>query len=199
MVRMRQIFTAASLALLASFTATAQFQEPDRLVPRGSFPRQLTVYDRQGNVLQMLGEPALYTWPALSPDGERLAVVRTDPARPTVTSEADPGRLSSVRDIQVFDLSTGTSTLVTSGPEVRTPVWSTDGTQIAYFSYREGHGGLYRKASNATGSEELLYQFPLGVVSVTLDDWSPDGRFLAFGTDGVLSVVALDGEREAVE
>ncbi len=168
--------------------------------PRGvSFPRQLTVFDRDGEVLRTLGEPADYAWPVFSPDGQRLAVVRPDPTPPWVTGDVDPEHGSEVREIWVFDLATGARTLVTSGPVVRTPVWSPDGGQIAYFSYREDHGGLYRKASNGTGIEERLYQFPLGVGSITLDDWSADGRFLAFGMDGVLSVLPLDGERKAVE
>ena len=99
----------------------------------------------------------------------------------------------------MFDLSTGASTHLASGPLLRTPLWSPDGGQIVYGSYREGHGGLYRRASNGTGSEERLYQFPLGIEGIVLDDWSADGRFLAFGMGTVLMVLPLDGERKAVE
>jgi serine/threonine-protein kinase len=45
----------------------------------------------------------------------------------------------------------------------------------------------------------LLYRFPLGLVEVYGTDWSHDGRFLAFDTDGVLWVLPLTGERTPVE
>ena len=102
-------------------------------------------------------------------------------------------------DISVFDLSTGASTQVMTGPAPRDPVWSPDGSQIAYFAYRQGSGGLYRKASNGTGREELLYRFPPGISDVHLTDWSPDGRFLAFDMSAVVWVLPLAGERKAVE
>jgi dipeptidyl aminopeptidase/acylaminoacyl peptidase len=139
------------------------------------------VYDRQGEVLRTLGEPGLYNEPALSPDGMRLAVSRDG-------------------DIWVFDLSGGTSLRVTSdAARESTPVWSPDGSQIAYYSYRDDYGGLYRKASNGTGPQELLYR-QLGVVVMGLSDWSPDGRFLFFFVQGdVLYGLPLNGDRKAVE
>ncbi len=195
-------------ALFAVVLAHGQTQadnkaQPNTTVRGGPFPRQLTVYDRAGRVLRTMGEPTVYRGqgpPVLAPDGTRLAVVMTDPTRPRVTNDVDPGRNSMVRDILVFNLSTGSRTHVTSGPEVSWPVWSPDGRQIAYSASRQGHGGLYRKASNGTGSEELLYQHTeLGVNSLRLTDWSPDGRFLTFGIDGVLWVLRLGTQRAAVE
>jgi eukaryotic-like serine/threonine-protein kinase len=57
------------------------------------------------------------------------------------------------------------------------PVWSPDGTQIAFRSDRKGHA-LYAKPSNGGGSEQLLLE--------TLDapqDWSKDGFLLYFKVD----------------
>lgn len=151
----------------------------------GRFPSQLTVYDRQGKVVRTVGEPDQYGESAFSADGVRLAVVRNPNS-----------------GIWVFDPSTGASTQVMAGPAERSwgePVFSPDGSQVAYFSTRHGYGGLYRKAWNETGREQLVYRFPPLVLEVYGLEWSPDGRFLAFDTDGVLWVLPLMGDRIPAE
>jgi Tol biopolymer transport system component len=181
--------------------------EADAKATRKLFPRQLTLYDRQGKVVRTVGEPGLYSETAFSPDGTRLALER----------KVDPGmaaeRYARVNpfagphddiwaDIWVLDLSTDLSTPLRAGLAERgwrEPVFSPDGSQIAYFSIRRGDGGLYRKASNGMGREQLLYRFPQRVIEVYGTEWSPDGRFLTFDTDGVLWVLSLTGERIPVE
>ena len=173
------------------FGAPAVWQFTAKRVPDGQaparakgapFPEQLTLFDRQGKVLRTVGNPGDYSLPAFSPDGTRLLVLK-------------------YTDIWVFDLSTGRSTQFTPDPSrYRSAVWSPDGTQIAYSSFRENYTGVYRKASNGTGSEEQLYRHTLGVVAVRLTDWSPDGRFLFFFVQGdVLYALPLNGDRKAVE
>src|SRR5688572_16353908 len=82
------------------------------------------------------------------------------------------------------------------------PAWSPDGNQVAYVALREGYFGLYRKASNGQGTEELLYK---NSAPMTLTDWSQDGRHLTyFSTDlsgGGLYALPLDvqGERKPIE
>src|SRR5437773_9706985 len=56
--------------------------------------QQLTIFDRSGNLVKTIGARALYTQPALSPDGKRLAVVKAD-----LDKEAN--------DIWVFDVESG--------------------------------------------------------------------------------------------
>src|SRR5262245_35436145 len=157
--------------------------------------RVLTIFDRQGNVVTTVGERAIYLDPAFSPDRTRLAVTAWD-----LESETE--------DLWVLDIATGTSTRITSNkPEdqewVSTPVWSPDGRQVAYVALRNGYEGLYRKASNGEGTEDLLYRHP--GAGLRLTDWSLDGRFLSFSTTdlsgGTLYVLPLagDGERKPIE
>lgn len=65
------------------------------LVYRRALPTvstQLTWYDRSGNMLGTVGEDAIYTNPALSPDGKRLAVSRLDPSTNTTRHLGDRSR-----------------------------------------------------------------------------------------------------------
>ena len=176
------ILAAALFTVLSMGQVGAQSQSTgDARVRGAAFPEQLTLFDRHGKALHTVGAPGVYGDLSLSPDGTRLAVVRGG-------------------DIWVFELSRGTVRRVTSdaAPEW-SPVWSPDGSQIGYFSYRDDYGGVYRKASNGTGSEELLYT-QLGVRVMGLTDWSPDGRFLFFFVQGdVLHGLPLNGDRKAVE
>ena len=52
---------------------------------------QLTVFDREGNVVNTIGAPDVYSQPVVSPDRTRVAVIRRDFAAGTV-------------DLWVFDL-----------------------------------------------------------------------------------------------
>jgi serine/threonine protein kinase/Tol biopolymer transport system component len=126
---------------------------------------ELAWFDRTGNRLGAVGEPADYSNPALSPDEKRLAVSRRDPSTKT-------------RDIWLFDLVRGVGSRFTFDPADDTnPVWSPDGAKIAFTSNRKGKRDLYWKNSNGTGEEELI-------LASTLDKnaeyWSPDGKLLLF-------------------
>ena len=88
--------------------------------------------------------------------------------------------------------------------EIAPPVWSPDGSQLAYVALRGSYERVYRKASNGEGTEELLYQYP--GAGMTLSDWSMDGRFLSLllrRTCRVGSVYVLplgdEGERKPIE
>ena len=77
-------------------------------------------------------------------------------------------------------------------PEVKTAVWSPDGSRIAYFSRRDGNKDLYVVSADGSGQRRLARD-----ASLTTLAWSPDGRKIAFesvrdGTTGV-DVVNADG------
>ena len=147
--------------------------------------RQMTIFDRQGKVTGTVGDPGFYIQPGISPDGKRLVVMRNDPK-------------TSNQDIWTFDIASGKGNAVTNdtSPE-NAPIWSPDATQVAYVSFREPYSGIYRKAWDGTGNEELLFRYTPGAFMV-LTDWSPDGKFLTFWT-GVLSLVWLRPEEKALD
>jgi Tol biopolymer transport system component len=147
--------------------------------------RQLTVFDRAGKVVSTVGQPGLYVQPGLSPDGKRVVVMRNDPQ-------------TGNQDIWTYDLATGNGTPVTNDtPPENAPIWSPDGKQVAYVSTRQSYAGIYRRASDGTGDEELLFRYTPGA-GMVLTDWSPDGKFLTFYT-GVLLVVPLRANEKALD
>jgi dipeptidyl aminopeptidase/acylaminoacyl peptidase len=132
--------------------------------------RQLTWINRAGQTVGTPGERALYTLVKVSPDASKAAVVRID-------TRAQPPN----SDIWIVDLATGGSTRFTFDPASDSqPVWSPDGTAVAWQSNRGKAPGIYRKAINGSGSDELLAT-PDALNNLT--DWSRDG-YLIYATRG---------------
>jgi Tol biopolymer transport system component len=125
--------------------------------------RELVWVDRSGKREGTVGPPAGYQNPRLSPNGQRLAVFKPE----------DGG------DVWVIELDTTISTRLTMDPaEDNVPLWSPDGSRIAFVSNRDGGVfNIYQKNAGGTGEEELLLETPH---SKTLNDWSPDGRYLLY-------------------
>jgi len=155
-------------------------------VPHAPKLDQIAVFDREGNVLNRVGDPGMYRNPSLSPDGKRVAVTRLDP---------DTGNW----DIWTFDLATGTGTRITNdAPSDNWPIWSPDGSELAYRSNRGMFASIYRKASDGSGREEYVYRHTPGA-GLQVTDWSADGRYLTFqdGCLGVLHVLPIEGGQDA--
>ena len=127
--------------------------------------RQLAWFDRAGRVLELVGKPDSDQLVAatVSPDGTRIALDRG---------------VAGNRDVWMRDVARGTVSRITShASDEGTPIWSPDGTRIAFESRRDGRFQLYVMPATGSGPEERLQesthdQWPL--------DWSRDGRFLLY-------------------
>jgi Tol biopolymer transport system component len=126
---------------------------------------ELVWLDASGRRAGAVGPPDFYGSPALAPDGSRLSVDIYDPSTKT-------------RDIWILDLNRGSRTRFTFDPrDDLDPVWSPDGSRIAWTSDRKGVTDLYVKSASGTGEDE-----PLLVSSLPkrTEDWSKDGGYLVF-------------------
>jgi len=112
-----------------------------------------------------LGGVADYSNPALSPDGNRLAIGIRDPS-------------TAKRDVWILDLVRDTTSRFTFDPaDDFNPAWSPDGARVAFTSDRRGHRDLYVKNASGTGEDELLLSSGL---AKNVEDWSRDGQWIVF-------------------
>jgi Tol biopolymer transport system component/predicted Ser/Thr protein kinase len=129
---------------------------------------QLSWFDRAGKPALSAAEPSRSSTVKVSPDGKRATLVRTDS--------------QNNADVWVVDLSTGASNRLTFDPGTDgNALWSADGSQVIWQSQRGGVWGIYRKASNGSGNEELLYKSTFSA-GLALTDWTHDGRYVLFQT-----------------
>jgi eukaryotic-like serine/threonine-protein kinase len=124
--------------------------------------------DRAGKELKQIGDAVyLFNDLRLSPDEKVLAATIQDQ--------------TSAEDIWLYDLARDLKTRFTFDPAYdRDAVWTPDGKSIIWRSNRKAAGNLYRKASDGTGAEELLYaDAPMKVPG----NISPDGKTLLYFSD----------------
>ncbi|HEY3176763.1 MAG TPA: hypothetical protein VGK94_13490 [Candidatus Polarisedimenticolia bacterium] len=137
---------------------------------------QLVWFDRDGKRLAFLGRPGDQASPRISPDGKRVALHVIDP---------QTGNM----DIWAYESSGGIATRLTSHTGIDAgPIWSPDGSRIAFTSIRQGHADLYQKSSSGAGTEENIFRSER-IKHPT--DWSPDGRFVLFRAADVESKLEL--------
>ncbi len=149
---------------------------------------RLRWFDRAGKpVGEPIGEAADYQSLAIAPDGSRIVAAINDPGTGTP-------------DIWVFD-SRGVRTRLTFGSPSGLPVWSPEGSRIAYAKLeKQIQSGIYVKSASGAGQEEAVYHSD-GTANPS--DWSRDGRFLALDilkpggkTKTDIWILPLSGDRK---
>ena len=142
--------------------------------------RQLAWYTRRGDRMLAIGEQGLFGQFALSPDETMVAIDRN--MRP------DDNRFW---DIWTIDLTSGTVSRLTHGPNLRLPVWSPDSRTIAAISQMGDQQSLV-EIPRISGSPRALMT---GTDVRFLESWTPDGRFLLFSSQLQSFRLALSGKQ----
>ena len=147
-----------------------------------SSQRQLTWFDRSGTARGTVGDPdATLARPRVSRDGRRVAVART------VQGNTDVWLLDGVRASRLtFDAAVDSY-----------PVWSPDGSRIAFSSNRTGQLDLYQMLTLGGVEERLIAASDQVRVPYS---WSVDGRRLLYSSVASqgnvdLWIVPMVGER----
>ncbi|MEJ2422810.1 MAG: hypothetical protein P8018_14100, partial [Acidobacteriota bacterium] len=126
---------------------------------------QVVLLNASGGDTGTVGPPAHINTIRLSPDGKRLAEQVQDPQTKNV-------------DIWLVDLVRNVRTRFTFDSAFDFyPVWSPDGSRVAFSSNRKGHFGIFVKSATGAGQTEPLLVSD-GDNYVT--DWSRDGRYLTY-------------------
>ncbi|HEX5108729.1 MAG TPA: protein kinase [Vicinamibacterales bacterium] len=160
-------FSASVNGILAYRTSPGGLQAPNA---------ELVWYDRKGARLSVAAPEGDYEGPELSPKGQLVAFTRSG-------------------DIWWRDIEKNRQTnLTTDLGNDQNPRWSPDEATIAFDSTRDSGAGIYERAVGVVGSDKLLYKSD-GAKSLTLSDWSQDGKYLAFVQDGDVWVLPVTSDR----
>jgi eukaryotic-like serine/threonine-protein kinase len=128
--------------------------------------RQLVWMDREGKQAALLGEPADWGMPRIAPDGRRAVCGKVSPDRHRA-------------ELWLLDPDAVSRLVSVPGGDARSPVWSPDGTRIAFTARTGTLFDIYLKALNAPDPAEPLFH---SEYTKYLNDWSRDGRYLLFGS-----------------
>ena len=126
---------------------------------------QLTWFDENGNETGRVGHAGVIANPSLSPDGKYAAWDANDLKAKNV-------------DVWLFDLARRSSRRFTfEPPEEVAPVWSRDGTTIAYRTLRTpAVPKVELKKTSGLEPVKPLDSLDEATIDIVPDSWSPDGR-----------------------
>ncbi len=168
-------------------TGAGQFSVSDSgtlaIVPGGIYPvteGSLLLVDLDGNPEALPLPSARYMWPRFSPEGNRLAYTEGP---------------SNEGQIWVYDISLESPVRLTNTGESVQPVWSPDGTRLA-FAHRRDSGPRQLYVMSADGDDESR-RLAESDTNQTPASWSVDG-VLAFLQDGDIWTISVDDGGDAV-
>jgi serine/threonine-protein kinase len=141
--------------------------------------------DREGIESPAPIPPAPYYELALSPDGRKVALV---------------GGQGGVSDLWVADLERGALTRLTFGGVVTNPLWTPDGTRVAYGTFTRNSGEdvwqiVWKRADGSREAETLISDDQVLIPNA----FTPDGRTLLYdrqnvaASEGDIWTLPLDG------
>jgi serine/threonine protein kinase len=126
---------------------------------------QLRWFNRRGDAGESVGGVADQLDFELSPDDRSLAVSRLDEQPNT----ADVWVVDLVRRIW--------SRATTDRANDASPLWSPDGTRIAFRSNRRGNSDIFHKRSSGSAAEQVWFSIRANLITT---DWSADDRHIVF-------------------
>jgi Tol biopolymer transport system component len=149
--------------------------------------RQLVWVDRTGKRLGTLGEvdENVLSGAELAPDGSHVAAYRS---------------IQGNTDVWLIDVRRGVRSRFTFDAATdRLPIWSPDGSRIAFETSRQG-ADIFEKQVNGAVNERPLVVSPQPKTPL---DWSPDGRVLLYAsfdskTQADIWAVSLAGDAKPV-
>jgi Tol biopolymer transport system component len=147
---------------------------------------ELVWRDRAGRRIGEAWPSGIFNSLSLSADAKKVVYDQAEPRNRTL-------------DLWLLDFARGVPSRLTFHPSHDMfPLWSPDGTRIAFSSLREPPVQLYELNANGAGTEQLLLKtnFPKAA-----SGWSSDGRLLFYDTmhpqtSGDIWVLPLVGKRE---
>lgn len=136
--------------------------------------------DARSSPIPITSYPGPEMYPALSPDGQRLAFSWQAPEASSMHLYVKPTQTETVLQL-------------TNGPaHDLAPAWSSDGNTLAFFRHTDSTKTLY--TISALGGTPRKVTTSATLLATQLS-WSPDGRWLAYpeahDTTGQLHIVAL--------
>jgi serine/threonine protein kinase/Tol biopolymer transport system component len=146
---------------------------------------RLVLYDRNGRQRRALTGDGPYRQPRFSPNGRQVAAEKLDATDDCCST------------IWVYDVARDREATITTHTDDKnvSPVWSHDGSRIAFSHKVGGTYQIFQKLVDGTLPEKLLVFVPGDAV---VEDWSSDGRYLAVAMeDSGLWVIPVNPKERA--